>query len=1052
MRRLPVTVVDANSKRTDTTYDALGRKLRIWLPDRSKANGQTPTYAFSYTITDGKPSAVGTTSLARTGTQTSYVLYDGFLRARQAQAPGPQGGMLVSDTFYDARGLEAKTFASYYATTAPSTVLFSPDNALSVETQTWNTYDGLGRITQSRQVAGNGDGGQVLATTTTAYGGDRMTVTPPQGGTPTTTIVDARGNTRELDQYAASTPTGAYDKTLYDYTPAGKLAKITDPALTTWTYGYDQRGNQTTAVDPDKGTTTSHYDDRNLLVSSTDQRGKSITHVYDGLGRETETHDGDVGGPLLTKHVWDPTGFKGRLATATRYVGGATGAAYTVTYSLYDNLYRAHRTTTTIPAAEGALAGSYQGNVQYNADGTTQSVGYPVAGSLAAEAVTPTYDEVLRPVTVSGSGGATYTTGTTYSYTGDALQYTFQAAGKPMTQVTNTYEWGTRRLSNSRVDRQDVPGTDKSATYAYDPAGDITSITDVSRDGTDAQCFQYDYLGRLTQAWAQGSTGCAGAPSASALGGPASYWQSFGYDKAGDRTSETDHSATEDTTQDKVRTYTYPAPTSPQPHTLSQVQTTGPSGTTLNSYTYDAIGDTATRTVGGTKQTLEWDGEGHLAKVTGDDGKTTSYVYDADGNRLIGRTDSGTTLYLGGTEVTLAAGSTTPHATRYYDLGDGNQAVRTDDNTVSFVLADSQGTGQLQVNSADLTMQQRRTTPFGDPRGAQPANWSGDKGFVGGINDPGTGLTHLGARDYDPTTGRFTSVDPELDSSDPQSLNGYAYAGNSPVTQSDPTGLYTCRNGHEGCNEHGNACGSDCSAWATQSGDCVHTECSNSKVNQNPQVSLKTQRQVSYERRHCDDVCGTLGITTPRDPEWQDLLKDLYGGNPSQPDHDTYAAEHAQEKSVAFTPHPSYAYETSEYIGPNSLGTPEEIMAFFKAHPQEIFPFKVTGCDSFTQGAKCTLYPGDSMMHGLGKNRRRAGAGDGVRQGQDLLHLHRDGQGILRRPGIADQVLDLVAEQRRVSDAEGPHHGVGLPRLARRQARNRQADLAAAGPQPDERP
>ncbi|WUH89250.1 sugar-binding protein [Streptomyces sp. NBC_00433] len=967
VRRLPVTVSDTNSKRTDTTYDALGRKLKIWLPDRSKANSQTPNDAFAYTTADGKPPVVATTTLAGTGTHTSYALYDGFLRVRQAQTPGPKGGMLVSDTFYDSRGLVDRTFASYYAAKAPSTVLYTPDDALSVETQVWNTYDGLGRITLSRQVAGNGDGGTVLATTATAYGGDRTTVTPPQGGTPTTTVVDARGNTRELDQYQAATPTGAYDKTSYGYTPAGQLATITDPAGTAWTFGYDQRGNQTSAVDPDKGTTASVYDDRGRLVSSTDQRGRTITHLYDGLGRETETHDGAASGPLLTKHVWDPAGFKGLPASATRYVGGAAGSAYTVAYGLYDNLYRAHRTTTTIPAAEGALAGSYQSTVQYNADGTTQSVGYPAAGSLPAEAVTPAYDEVLRPVTVSGSGGATYTTATAYSYTGQALQYTFQAAGQKMTQVTNTYEWGSQRLSNSRVDRQDVPGTDKSATYGYDAAGDITSLTDVSRDGTDAQCFQYDYLGRLTEAWAQGAAGCAVTPSAQVLGGPAPYWQSFGYDKAGDRTKETDHSATGNAAQDTVSTYTYPAPTAPQPHTLSQVRTTGPGGTTVGSYTYDAVGDTATRPAGGVEQTLTWDGEGRLTQVATDDGKTTSYVYDADGNRLIARTGSGGTLYLGGTEVTAATGSATAHATRYYDLGDGNQAMRTDDNKVYFLIADSQDTGQLQVDSAGLAMQQRRTTPFGSLRGTPPAGWSGDRGFVGGVTDPGTGLTHLGARDYDPATGRFASVDPEIDSGDPQSLNGYAYAGDDPVTQSDPTGLYTCRNGHEGCNEHGNPCGSDCSAWATQAGDCVHTECGPSKVNQNPDVSLKQQHQVTYARTHCDDLCGTLGITTPKDPQWQDLIKDLYGGSPPPVEHDSYAAEHAQEKSVAFTPDPGYSYTTSEYLGPNSLGTPEEIMAFFKAHPKEVFPFKVTGCDTFAQGTKCTLHPAESIMHGLGR-------------------------------------------------------------------------------------
>ncbi|WP_245572625.1 RHS repeat-associated core domain-containing protein [Actinokineospora enzanensis] len=60
-----------------------------------------------------------------------------------------------------------------------------------------------------------------------------------------------------------------------------------------------------------------------------------------------------------------------------------------------------------------------------------------------------------------------------------------------------------------------------------------------------------------------------------------------------------------------------------------------------------------------------------------------------------------------------------------------------------------------------------------------PSAWPDDKGFVGGTKDD-TGLTNLGARQYDPATGRFTSVDPVLDTDDPQQMNGYAYANNSP--------------------------------------------------------------------------------------------------------------------------------------------------------------------------------------------------------------------------------------------------------------------------------
>jgi len=38
-------------------------------------------------------------------------------------------------------------------------------------------------------------------------------------------------------------------------------------------------------------------------------------------------------------------------------------------------------------------------------------------------------------------------------------------------------------------------------------------------------------------------------------------------------------------------------------------------------------------------------------------------------------------------------------------------------------------------------------------------------------------------------TGRFTTLDPVLETNDPSQLNGYGYAGNNPVTNSDPTGL-----------------------------------------------------------------------------------------------------------------------------------------------------------------------------------------------------------------------------------------------------------------------
>ncbi|MBN9618205.1 MAG: hypothetical protein J0H43_00465, partial [Actinobacteria bacterium] len=50
------------------------------------------------------------------------------------------------------------------------------------------------------------------------------------------------------------------------------------------------------------------------------------------------------------------------------------------------------------------------------------------------------------------------------------------------------------------------------------------------------------------------------------------------------------------------------------------------------------------------------------------------------------------------------------------------------------------------------------------------------------------GTTQLGARSYDPATGRFLTVDPLLNPGSPQQANGYSYANNNPTSTSDPAG------------------------------------------------------------------------------------------------------------------------------------------------------------------------------------------------------------------------------------------------------------------------
>lgn len=172
-------------------------------------------------------------------------------------------------------------------------------------------------------------------------------------------------------------------------------------------------------------------------------------------------------------------------------------------------------------------------------------------------------------------------------------------------------------------------------------------------------------------------------------------------------------------------------------------------------------------------------------------------VAGTDGSLLIRRdnaTDGETVLYLGSTEVHLKSGK--KWANRYYSATGATIALRTNQSgteKLSFLATDHQGTSSVAI-TADSTqaLTKRYSTPFGASRGATTGVWPDDKAFLGQSADAGTGLTHIGAGEYDASTGQFISVDALLDLADPQQFSGYVYAQNNPVTLSDPSGLMAC--------------------------------------------------------------------------------------------------------------------------------------------------------------------------------------------------------------------------------------------------------------------
>lgn len=174
---------------------------------------------------------------------------------------------------------------------------------------------------------------------------------------------------------------------------------------------------------------------------------------------------------------------------------------------------------------------------------------------------------------------------------------------------------------------------------------------------------------------------------------------------------------------------------------------------------------------------------------------TTTYIYDAGGNRLIEETGSARTLYLGDTEITVNKAGQALDAFRYY-AGPGTTTIRrtsgkTTNHQLSVQLADHHGTATTTVDlAAGQNVTRRKSDPYGNPRGTQPGNWPGNRGFLGsGVDDTTTGLTHIGAREYEPATGRFISVDLLINIADPLQMNGYTYANGNPINQTDPSGL-----------------------------------------------------------------------------------------------------------------------------------------------------------------------------------------------------------------------------------------------------------------------
>jgi RHS repeat-associated protein len=112
--------------------------------------------------------------------------------------------------------------------------------------------------------------------------------------------------------------------------------------------------------------------------------------------------------------------------------------------------------------------------------------------------------------------------------------------------------------------------------------------------------------------------------------------------------------------------------------------------------------------------------------------------------------------------------------------------AQVDDSTggIQYLHEDLLGSVRLITNASGTVVSTSEYDPYGVRTGHSGGSDSAI-GYSGNWTDSATGLVYLRARDYDPRTAQFLTIDPAVDSTN----QPYAYVANDPLSMTDPTGL-----------------------------------------------------------------------------------------------------------------------------------------------------------------------------------------------------------------------------------------------------------------------
>ncbi|XP_048400349.1 teneurin-1 isoform X3 [Stegostoma tigrinum] len=168
------------------------------------------------------------------------------------------------------------------------------------------------------------------------------------------------------------------------------------------------------------------------------------------------------------------------------------------------------------------------------------------------------------------------------------------------------------------------------------------------------------------------------------------------------------------------------------------------------------------------------------------------YRYDGLGRRVASKTKSGQTLQffyadlIHPTRITHLYNHTNSEITSlYYDLQGHLIAMEISNGEEFYITCDNTGTPLAVFSNTGQLIKQIHYTPYGDIYQDSNPDFQVIIGFHGGLYDPLTKLLHLGRRDYDVVSGRWTTPNYNLWEELNNNLfpfNLYSFKSNNPIS------------------------------------------------------------------------------------------------------------------------------------------------------------------------------------------------------------------------------------------------------------------------------